>query len=51
MSHQPAKISPSVHRPVPVSHHSLAGGGDHHHGGHGNESYRLQHEVNGERFS
>lgn len=41
---KPAKISPSVHRPAPTSHHGIAGGDHHHHGGH-NDSYRLQQEV------
>ena len=50
MSHQPAKISPSVHRPAQSNHHSLGSGDHHHHGGH-NDSYRLQQEVNIEYFS
>lgn len=44
ISNQPAKISPSVHRPVPSNHHNLSSGDHHHHGGH-NDSYRLQQEV------
>jgi hypothetical protein len=40
MQQHQQKISPSVHRPAGGGHHI-----DPHHGSHGNDSIRLQHEV------
>lgn len=42
-SHSQSKISPSVHRPGSSGHHASIN--DHHHNSHGNESLRLQHEI------